>query len=56
MEGGTLRWSEEEGDKVQLSREQFALLIGGIDLTQTRPRKWYRKASEEESREARKGL
>src|ERR1700728_4332792 len=29
MEGGTLRWPKEEGDKVQLSREQFALLIGG---------------------------
>ena len=56
MEGGTLHWPEEEGDKVQLSREQFALLIGGIDLTQTQPRKWYRKASAEESTEARKGL
>jgi hypothetical protein len=55
MEGGTLRWPREEGDKVQLSREQFALLIGGIDLAQTQPRKWYRKASAEESTEARKG-
>ena len=44
MEGGTLRWPEAESGKVQLSREQFALLIGGIDLTQTQPRKWYRKA------------
>ena len=55
MEGGTLHWPEQEGDKVQLSREQFALLIGGIDLTQTRPRKWYRKALIEESEEVRKG-
>lgn len=54
MEGGTLRWPEAEGSKVQLSREQFALLIGGIDLTQTRERKWYRKALGEESKEARK--
>ena len=43
MEGGRLRWPEAEGGKVQLSREQFALLLGGIDLTQTRARKWYRK-------------
>jgi hypothetical protein len=28
---------------VQLSREQFALLLGGIDLAATRPRKWYRR-------------
>jgi transposase len=45
MEGGRLRWPEADatGSKVQLSREQFALLVGGIDLVQTRPRKWYRR-------------
>jgi transposase len=45
MEGGRLRWPEADatGSKVQLSREQFALLVGGIDLIQTRPRKWYRR-------------
>jgi transposase len=53
MEGGTLRWQEAESGKVQRSREQFALLIGGIDLTQTQPRKWYRKAMGEKSQEAR---
>jgi len=31
-----------------LTREEFALLIGGIDLNETRKRKWYRKASVEE--------
>ena len=29
--------------KIVLSHEELALLLGGIDLTQTRPRKWYRK-------------
>jgi transposase len=45
MEGGRLRWPEADaaGSKVQLSREQFALLVGGIDLAQTRSRKWYRR-------------
>jgi hypothetical protein len=45
MEGGRLRWPEadETGGRVQLSREEFALLVGGIDLMQTRPRKWYRR-------------
>ena len=43
MEGGRLRWPEPDAGKVLLSREQFALLLGGIDLTQTRERKWYRK-------------
>ena len=31
--------------KIVLTHEELALLLGGIDLTQTRPRKWYRKAS-----------
>jgi transposase len=52
MEGGTLHWPVAEGGKVQLSREQFALLIGGIDLAQTRERKWYRKAPAGESTES----
>jgi transposase len=48
MEGGRLHWPGSVDGKVQLSREQFALLIGGIDLVQTRPRKWYRKPMAEE--------
>ena len=32
-----------------LSREEFALLIGGIDLSATRKRKWYRRPPGEES-------
>lgn len=50
MEGGRLGWPQplSSEDKVQLSREEFALLVGGIDLVQTRPLKWYRKAIAEE--------
>ncbi len=50
MEGGRLRWPEplSSEDKVQLSQQEFALLVGGIDLVKTRPRKWYRKALAEE--------
>jgi transposase len=54
MEGGRLRWPEGGDGKVQLSREEFALLIGGIDLKQTEKRKWYRKAIGGESQEIRK--
>lgn len=52
MEGGRLRWPEAEAGKVLLSREQFALLIGGIDLAQTQERKWYRRALSEEPSES----
>jgi len=43
MEQGRLHWPVSENGRVQLSREEFALLIGGIDLTGTKQRKWYRK-------------
>jgi transposase len=54
MERGRLRWPGAEGGRVQLSREEFALLTGGIDLTQTQPRKWYRRPVGEEQKELRK--
>ncbi len=56
MEGGRLYWPQPAASekRVQLSREHFALLIGGIDLVQTRERKWYRRAVGEESEQSRK--
>lgn len=54
IERGRLAWPDADGGKVLLSREQFALLIGGIDLTQTRERKWYRKPVGVEPEQARK--
>ena len=40
MEQGRLHWPSSEEGRMQLSREEFALLIGGIDLSATRKRKW----------------
>jgi hypothetical protein len=34
---------------VQLTREEFALLIGGIDLTETSKRNWYRRPVAEDT-------
>lgn len=48
MEQGRLHWPSSEEGRVQLTREEFALLIGGIDLKQTEKRKWYRRRMEEE--------
>jgi hypothetical protein len=33
--------------KVILTREELSLLLGGIDLTKTKHKRWYRKASPE---------
>jgi len=44
LEKGRFRWPEATGQeaKVTLSHEELMLLIGGIDLTQTRRRPWHR--------------
>ncbi len=40
--------------RVQLTRQEFALLIDGVDLTTTTERKWYRKLPVEEGEISRK--
>src|SRR5580704_9267021 len=54
LDGGRFRWPERDSavKKIVLSYEELALLLGGIDLTQTRPRKWYRKPPAEEPTES----
>jgi transposase len=51
LEKGRFHWpvASEAQEKVVLSQEEFALLLGGIDLAQTRRRRWYRKPVAAES-------
>jgi transposase len=47
LEKGRFAWPQA-GDaqgKVVLSQEELALLVGGIDLQQAQPRRWYRKGN-----------
>jgi transposase len=55
LEKGCFRWPElgEGQSKVVLSHEQFAMLLGGIDLDQTGQRRWYRKPVAPESNKSR---
>ena len=50
LERGRFRWPEAaEGQvKVTLSHEELALLLGGIDLMETKRRPWYRNTTQEE--------
>jgi transposase len=45
LERGRLSWPAEgdENGKVQLSYEELALLVGGIELGRTRRKNWYRR-------------
>ncbi len=53
LEKGRFRWPEAAGEqKVLLSQEELALLLGGIDLSQTRRRRWHRVAAPAEKKSA----
>ena len=43
-----MHWPTSEDGRIQITREEFALLIGGIDLTTTRKRNWYRRPIDED--------
>ena len=51
MEKGRVHWPAVDPTqyKVVLSQEELTMLLGGIDLAQTRERKWYRRPIAEES-------
>ena len=51
LEKGHFHWPEPDSaqNKIVLSHEELALLLGGIDLKQTKRRRWYRKGDAEES-------
>jgi transposase len=51
LERGKFYWvaTGDAQGKVVLNHEELHLLIGGIDLVQTKARAWYREANEERS-------
>jgi transposase len=44
LEKGRFRWPDTESEerKIVLSQEELTMLVGGIDLAQTRRRAWHR--------------
>ena len=49
LDGGRFGWPETDSTvtKIVLSHEELTLLLGGVDLQQTRNRRWYRKVNAE---------
>jgi transposase len=47
LERGRFRWPEARSEeaKITLSPEEMTLLLGGIDLAETKRRSWYRKVT-----------
>lgn len=46
LERGTFAWPRVREASVELSPEELALLLGGIDLAETTRRPWYKRAAE----------
>lgn len=42
LEKGTFAWPDSNATSVALSREEFVMLVAGLDPAATRRRKWYR--------------
>lgn len=50
LEQGTFSWprpKSEDARSITMTHAQLALLLSGIDLTATRPRRWYRRSPRE---------
>jgi transposase len=47
LEKGRFRWpeSKEKQRSVTMRAEELAMLVNGLDLKQTQPRKWYRRSA-----------
>jgi transposase len=45
LEKGTFFWPEAGEASVEMTPAELALIIGGIDLKDTRRRRWYEKRS-----------
>jgi len=47
LEKGRFRWPEakEKQHSVTMRAEELAMLVNGLDLKQTQPRKWYRRSA-----------
>jgi len=47
LEKGRFRWpgATEKQRSVSMRTEELAMLVNGLDLKQTQPRKWYRRSA-----------
>jgi transposase len=44
LERGTFAWPRIAGPYLEMGAEQLTLLLGGIDVTEFRRRRWYKRA------------
>ena len=47
LEKGTFAWPQVGGVSLEMTAEELALLLGGIDLKETKRRRWYTRNANE---------
>jgi len=50
LEKGTFAWPQNGTRELQLTNHELALLLGGLDLKQTKQRPWFRRSASRASR------
>lgn len=45
LEAGTFAWPEASGTALEMTTQELALLLGGIDLSRTKRRRWYSRGA-----------
>ncbi len=45
LEEGTFAWPEASDASLEMTTQELAMLLGGIDLIETKRRRWYRRAA-----------
>lgn len=45
LEKGTFAWPQSRAKSIEMTSAEMALLVGGIDLTQTKRRPWYERSA-----------
>jgi len=45
LEKGTFAWPQNGAHELQLTSQELALLLGGLDLKQTKRRAWFRRSA-----------
>ena len=50
LEKGTFAWPRSTARALEMTSEELAMLLGGIDLNGARPRRWFRRVTKSRAR------
>ena len=51
LEQGTFAWPHSGAKSIEMTAEELTLLVGGIDLQQTKRRRWYQRRTADKTKQ-----